>query len=304
MPTPQPGIFALGTRSHHHLELDLAPGADRAAVVAALGALREPRVTSGAANLVIGFGSSAWALVAPGEPPAGSGPFTELVGRDGHRAPATQHDVWAWIHGSGADTVLDCAVAVAGALAGVATVAEETPCFVYHDSRDLTGFVDGTANPSPTAAPAVACVPDGQAGAGGSHVLAQRWVHDLTSFSRLRVDDQEAVIGRTKPDSVALPGDSRPSDSHISRAEVHDDQGRERPVYRRSTPFGTVAERGLFFLAFSAERDRFDQMLGSMYGTEGREQRDRLLDFSRPVTGSYYFAPSVEDLVALGANAG
>lgn len=304
MPTPQPGIFALGTRCHHHLELDVAPGVEPDALTGALARLLEPGVVPGAANVVLGFGASTWARIAPAHAPADLGPFVELVGRDGHRAPATQHDVWAWVHGAGPDEVLDCALAVTAALAGVAGLAAETPSFVYHDSRDLTGFVDGTANPAPAAAPGVACVPDGAAGAGGSHVLAQRWVHDLAGFSRLGVAEQEGVFGRTKPDSVALPADVRPGDSHITRAEIHDAQGRERPVYRRSTPFGTVAERGLFFLAFSAERDRFDQMLASMYGTGGREQRDRLLDFSTAVSGSYYFAPSLEALGALVSSRG
>jgi putative iron-dependent peroxidase len=182
----------------------------------------------------------------------------------------------------------------------VASLATELPGFVYHDSRDLTGFVDGSANPSPAEAPGVACVPPGQAGAGGSHVLAQRFVHDLRAFGELDVPDQERVFGRTKLESLELPDDVRPANAHMSRAEVHDDVGEERPIYRRSVPFGTLHEQGLFFLAFSAERDRFDQMLASIYGTDESDVRDRLLDFTTAVSGAYYFAPSLEDLMALG----
>lgn len=131
--------------------------------------------------------------------------------------------------------------------------------------------------------------------------MTQRWIHDLGSFDELEVPEQERVIGRTKLDSVALPSDVRPADSHITRAEIHDAAGEERPIYRRSTPYGTAAEQGLYFLAFSAERDRFDAMLAQMYGTDGGGIRDRLLDFTTPVTGSYYFAPSAEVLFALGA---
>lgn len=144
----------------------------------------------------------------------------------------------------------------------------------------------------------MACIPHGAPGAGGSHVLTQRWVHDLASFAELDVADQEGVFGRTKLESIEIT--DRPSDSHISLAEIHDSDGEERPIYRRSVPYGDIHERGLFFLAFSAERDRFDEMLARIYGTDGRSERDRMLDFTRAVSGSYYFAPSLDDLAAAG----
>jgi putative iron-dependent peroxidase len=297
MATPQPGIFALGTRTHHHLELDVATNASDADVVDALRSLSEPHVTAGATNLVIGYGPEVATRLLPiDEQPEDLAAFGEVHGLDGKVAPATQHDLWVWVHGAGADSVHDTAVHVAATLAPVATVAQETACWVYHDSRDLTGFIDGTANPPPSEAPSVALVPDGRPGAGGSHVLAQRWVHDLSAFSELAVADQERVIGRTKLDSVELPSDLRPSDAHISLAEIHDADGEEREIYRRSIPYGTTTERGLYFLAFSAERDRFDEMLAQLFGAGERTRRDRLLDFTTPVSGAYYFAPASEAL--------
>jgi putative iron-dependent peroxidase len=131
-------------------------------------------------------------------------------------------------------------------------------------------------------------------------VLIQRWVHDLAGFGELEVPEQEAVFGRTKLDSVALDRSIRPPDAHITRAEVHDAAGNERPIYRRSVATGTASEQGLIFVAFSAERDRFDAMLASMYGLDDSGIHDRLLEFSTPVTGSYYFAPSAEELDELG----
>jgi putative iron-dependent peroxidase len=100
---------------------------------------------------------------------------------------------------------------------------------------------------------------------------------------------------------VAIARELRPADAHIVRAELLDEAGEEREIYRRSVPFGNVTEHGLYFLAFSCERDRFDGMLAQMYGTTGDGVRDRLLDFSRAVTGAYYFAPSIEDLAAASA---
>jgi len=299
MATPQSGIFALGTRTHHHLEYDVAPDASTGDIVAAVRRLGESHVTAGGCNLVVGFGATLWERLSA-TPPTDLADFSEIVGLHGHTAPTTQHDVWIWIHGTGRDVVLDSATAVSDALAPVVTLVDETECFVYHDGRDLTGFVDGTANPSPSEAPGVALIAEGSPGEGGSHVIAQRWVHDLTSFAELDVAEQERVIGRTKLDSVALPRDVRPADAHIMRAELLDAAGNERPIYRRSVPFGNVEERGLYFLGFSAERDRFDGMLAQMFGTSGDGLHDHLLDFSTPVAGSFYFAPSIDDLAAIG----
>ena len=300
MSTPQVGIFALGTRTHHHLEFDIDPDVPVADVVAAIRALDEPQVTGGASNLVIGFGHE-WSRRLLADVPDGIGRFEEIRGTDGHVAVATQHDLWVWIHGTGADVVLDAAAAVHAALRTVATIGSETSCFVYHDSRDLTGFIDGTENPPPHEAATVACVPEGHRGAGGSHVIAQRWVHDLDAFGELDVAHQERVIGRSKLDSVAIPRPDRPGNAHIMRAELLDADGEERRIYRRSVPFGDVGERGLYFLGFSAEREIFDGMLARMFGTADDGVRDHLLDFSRTVTGSYYFAPSVEALASLDA---
>ena len=308
MTTPQPGIFALGTRSHYHLELEVHPDAPAEAIIEALGRLREPAVTAGGTNLVLGFGPALWRRLAPADAPDELHDFEPIDGLDGHRAPATQHDIWVWVHGTGEDIVLDVARAVGAALAPVADLRLGQPCFVYKDSRDLTGFIDGTANPRVDEAAEVALVPDGQPGAGGSFVIAQRWVHDLTAFAELSVEDQQRVFGRTKPDSVELEGDAKPANAHISRVEIHDAAGEERPIFRRSTPYGTVQEVGLYFLGFSADLSRFTAMLHAMFGVGSGDAgagagedgiRDRLTDFSTPVTGSFFFSPSIDALASI-----
>jgi putative iron-dependent peroxidase len=299
MATPQPGIFAQGTRSHYHLEFDLRPGVDLTALAGCVARLREPHVTVGGANLVVGFGPTVWRALAPDDAPDDLGAFSAIqsaVEGDGRRAPATQHDAWVWLHGTGPDVLLDMARLVTVALGPELELAAEQPCFVYRDSRDLTGFVDGTENPPVEEASGVAVIDDGP-GAGGSHVITMRWVHDLAAFDRLDVPDQEAVIGRTKPDSVEL--DDKPATAHISRVVIEED-GEELEIYRRSAPYGRVGEHGLYFVAFSAERSRFDKMLARMFGTTGDGLHDHLTDFSTPVSGSYYFAPSLQALAGLG----
>lgn len=293
MAIAQPGIFAQGTRSHDHLEFSRRADADVTAVRAAVAQLREPSVTSGGYNIVVGFGADLWRELAPGAVPADLAPFHAIDGPDGRRATATQHDLWVWIHGTGDDVAFDAARGVVAALAPAAMLVAEQPCFVYRDSRDLTGFIDGTENPPVEDAAEVALIPAGQPGDGGSHVITQKWVHDLAAFGALAVREQEGVIGRTKPDSVEVA--DKPPTAHIARVVI-EEHGEELEIYRRSTPYGTVREHGLYFVAFSRERSRFDRMLARMFGTTSDGLHDRLTEFSAPVSGAYYFAPSLEAL--------
>jgi len=296
---PQFGIFAQGTIAHAFMEWDLRPDIDLQEAASVLGRLRSPTVSAGGVNLVLAFGADLWRALAPKDVPAGLGAFLPIGRLGGHHAPATQHDLWLWINGSSEDVVFEHTRAAARAIETVAQLASEQVAFVHRDSQDLTGFIDGTANPTMVEAPTAALVPDGQPGAGGSHVIAMRWVHNLDAFEALAVADQERVFGRTKAGSIELEDDAKPPTAHIARVEIEDAAGNELPIYRRSVPYGTVAEHGLYFVAFSAERSRFDTMLGRMFGTDGDGLHDHLTDFSRPVSGAYYYAPPLNLLVEL-----
>ncbi len=289
MATPQPGIFAQGARSHRHLEFDLRPGVSPQQALGALQALRQPSVAAGGANIVVGFAPALWRAMAPTASPALLTEFPAVPGM-----PATPHDIWVWCHGAGQDDLLDVALGVRDLLAPVATVAFEVLGFVYHDSRDLTGFIDGTENPGVEEAHEVALVADG-AGAGGSFALTQRWVHHLDAWRALDQAEQEQVIGRTKPDSVELDEDVMPATSHVSRMVVEGDDGEELAIYRRSVPYGTANEHGLHFVAFSAAPSRFTIMLERMFGV-GDGVHDRITEFSTPVSGAYWWVPSLESL--------
>lgn len=252
--------------------------------------LRTPDVTAGGVNLVIAFGARAWREVAGNDAPADLEPFRPIAGLDGHGVPATQPDAWLWISGAEPDVTWQSARAADRAVAAVAELVAEQPAFTYRGGRDITGFVDGTANPPVRRAPEVALLPPGRPRQAGSHVLTMRWVHDLAAFERLAVEDQERVFGRTKGDSVELPPGRKPPNAHIARVETSVD-GAEVEIFRRGVPFGTAEDHGLCFVAFSAERARYDLLLARMFGNAGGGVRDRLTDFSRPTAAAYLLRP-------------
>ena len=154
MHVAQSGIFALGTGSHSFLECDLHVHSDPLTLVQVIASLEEPRTTTGGVNLVVGFRPSLWARVAPEEMPAGVTDFEQEVhGVDGYTMPATQHDLWVWVAGHAYHKVFDVAREAIAALAPVARLAAEVAGWTYRENRDLTGFIDGTENPSLSEAP-------------------------------------------------------------------------------------------------------------------------------------------------------
>jgi putative iron-dependent peroxidase len=293
--SPQNGIFALGTASHAYLELRLVDAGLRDDLVARISALREPRTTMGGINLVAGFRPELWRATAPDDAPEDLEGFNDdLVGIDGFAMPATQHDAVLWLSGSAYDVVFDTARAAIAALAGLASVAEETSSWPYLHDRDLTGFIDGSENPTLIAAPGLVLVPEGGPGAGGTVLLLQKWAHDATAWEALSVAEQERVMGRTKPDSVEL--DDKPATSHVAST----DQERFGDIFRRNMPYGTVTEHGTMFVGFASERRPLQAMLESMAGLLTGE-RDALTRYTRPLTGAYYFVPSIEALLQQSA---
>jgi putative iron-dependent peroxidase len=295
MSRPQPGIFALGTASHAYLEFDAADAELRTDLVEAIASMREPRTTMGGVNLVAGFRPELWGEVAtPDLPPGLEGFNVDLAGADGFVMPATQHDAVLWLSGAAYDVIFDLSRSAIAELAGIATTAEETSSWPYRHDLDLTGFIDGTENPTLVDAAEVVVIGDGSVGAGGTVLLLQKWTHDARAWEALSVADQERVIGRRKLDSVEL--EDKPSDSHVAST----DQDRFGKIFRRNMPYGTVTDHGTMFVGFSADQQPLRSMLESMAGVSGGS-RDALTKYTRPLTGAYYFVPSIESLRRAGA---
>lgn len=296
----QAGIFSLGESSQAHFELDLRAGERIGTLASILVALQRPHSTVAGVNVVVGFRPTLWSARAPAQSPAAHDFSRAIVGPDGFCMPATQHDVWLWFTGPSYDVIFDQAKLLLGALASIAEPALEVSGWSYRHSRDLTGFEDGTANPSLLEAVPVALVPDGEPGEGASIVLLQQWNHHTRDFDALGDAQQERIIGRTKGTSEELDERIMPIDSHVSRTELRDSAGDDLPIFRRSVPYGNVASHGLMFVGFASEQKRLDRMLEQMAGIGG--PRDALTRFSTPLTGSYYVVPSVEALHALSGD--
>jgi putative iron-dependent peroxidase len=291
--SPQGGIFALGTSAHAYLEFDAVGGHDPRELVTALSSLREPRTTMGGVNLVAGFRPELWRDILPDEAPLDLEGFNDdLDGVDRFAMPATQHDAVLWLSGSAYDVIFDTGRAAMSEVGGLAAIAEETSSWPYQHDRDLTGFIDGTENPSVIEAPGVVLVPEGKPGAGGTVLLLQKWVHDAELWEALPVAEQERVMGRTKLDSVEL--EDRPTDSHVAST----DQDTLGHIFRRNMPYGTVTDHGTMFVGFAAEQRPLAAMLESMAGLNDGS-RDALTRYTRPLTGAYYFVPSIESLLQI-----
>ena len=197
-----------------------------------------------------------------------------------------------WVSGTAYDVVFDVARMAIRELAGVAAVAEETSSWPYRHDLDLTGFIDGTENPSLIEAPEFVLIPEGKPGGSGTILLLQKWAHDSVAWEALADADQELVIGRRKSDSVEL--DDKPADSHVAST----DQDEFGKIFRRNMPYGTVTDHGTMFVGFCSEQGPLQKMLESMTGRDDGTP-DALTRFTHALTGAYYFVPSTESLRAL-----
>lgn len=306
-PNPQAGILPEPNENAIFLVLRVpdrgrngAAVAKTAARVPALAAKLAKTAPRAKLSAVVGFGPELWDAVSPGARPSALCPFSEVSGPGG-RAPATGGDLLLHVSGRSRDLCFELAQRFRGDLGDAVEVAEEVHGFRYLDSRDLTGFIDGTENPKGRERAPVALIgEEDRAFAGGSYVFTQRYVHDLSKWEGLAVREQEKVIGRRKKDSTELSARAKPPTAHISRAVIMED-GEELEILRRSMPYGTTSEHGLFFIAYTRDAAIPQKMLRRMLGASGDGLHDHLMAYTRAVSGAHFFAPSLRALRALGA---
>ena len=252
-------------------------------------------------SCVVGIGSDAWDKIFGNPRPKELRPFREICSGE-RRAVSTPGDVFFHIRAKETDLCFELESQIMERIGGSVSSVDETHGFRYFDDRDLLGFVDGTENPRGNAAVSATLVCDEDATfAGGSYVIIQKYVHDLTKWNALSTEEQERIIGRTKLSDIELSGAVKPSSAHNALTTIVED-GQELKILRDNMPFGRPSQRefGTYFIGYSRTPRTTEQMLENMFIGRPPGNYDRLLDFSRPLTGSLFFAPSATFLESLG----
>jgi putative iron-dependent peroxidase len=285
------------------LTLTVDPGAEAAVrdVLADVSGLKRSvgfRIPEAQLTCVVGVGSAVWERLFGLPRPAGLHPFRELNGSR-HGAPATAGDLFFHIRAHRLDMCFELAQLLTNRLNPYARVVDEVHGFRSFDERDLLGFVDGTENPDGMAAQAAVLIGQDDPGfAGGSYVVAQKYLHDLEAWNALTVEEQERVIGRTKLNDVELPDEVKPANSHVALNTIVDENGEEHQIMRFNMPFGRVGagEFGTYFIGYARSPDVIEEMLENMFIGKPPGNYDRILDFSTAVTGNLLFVPTVDFL--------
>jgi porphyrinogen peroxidase len=296
-------IFLVGT---------VNPGTENAAAVrslcAELAALERAvgfRDLHGDLSCVVGFGSAVWDRLFGPPLPAELHPFREI--RAGLRhAPATPGDLLFHIRAQRLDLCFELASLIMTRLGAAVAVADEVHGFVYFDQRDLLGFVDGTENPTGQEAGDTVFIGDEDtAFAGGSYVIVQKYLHDLAGWNALPTATQEGIIGRTKLADVELDDAVKPSYAHNALNKIVEN-GKEVKILRANMAFGQAGrgDFGTYYIGYARSPRTIEQMLDNMFVGVPPGNYDRLLDFSRAVTGTLFFVPSATFLANVAAAGG
>jgi len=245
-------------------------------------------------SCVLAFGSDAWDGIFGLPRPAELHPFRQIDAGDRH-AVATPGDLLFHIRAKRFDLCFELATQIMTRIDDAVSLADEVHGFRYFDDRDLIGFVDGTENPTgQTAVDAVLVGDEDPEFAGGSYVVVQKYLHDLSRWNALSTEEQERIIGRRKLSDIELDDSVKPTSAHNALTTIVED-GKEIKILRDNMPFGRAAqgEFGTYFIGYSRSPRTIEQMLENMFIGRPPGNYDRLLDFSRAVTGNEFFAPSV-----------
>ncbi len=259
------------------------------------------RDLTGALSCTVGIGSDVWAAVTGQPAPGELKPFQPIVGAT-HTAVATPGDLLFHIRADRRDLCFELERQLLAVLGDAVDVVDETTGFRYFDTRDLLGFVDGTANPvGPAVLDSTVLTEDDGPGAGGTYVVVQKYLHPLDTWRALTTEMQEQIIGRTKADNTELDDAVDGQKSHKTLSTIVDENG-EHDILRDNMPFGSPGsgEFGTYFIGYARHLWVIERMLQRMFIGDPPGLHDRLLDFSTAQTGSVFFAPSADLLDGLG----
>lgn len=269
----QPGILAELPRFARHITLRLVPNANLEQVRAALQSLRIDT------NLVVGLGTPL--SLALKLDVTGLRVFPALAGEQ-IAVPSTQQALWCWLKGTDRGQLVHDSRRLLVQLGDAFAVDEILDTFQYADSRDLSGYIDGTENPKGDKAALTALAED-----GSSFVAVQKWLHDLDFYLSLPDGPRDHIMGRRLSDNEEIA--DAPASAHVKRT-AQESFTPQAFIVRRSMPWSSGEQSGLQFVAFGKSLDTYETLLGHMLGRNDGIV-DSLFRFSRPLTGGYYWCP-------------
>jgi putative iron-dependent peroxidase len=288
------------TRAAIFLVVRLNPGPDNRARLLTFcsdlaGLLRavEFRDVEAGLSCVMAIGSDAWDRLFGSPRPAELHKFMQIRAGERH-AVSTPGDLLFHIRARRMDLCFEMATQIMARLGSAVSPVDEVQGFRFFDDRDLLGFVDGTENPRGAAVTAAVLIGDEDANfAAGSYVIVQKYVHTLEAWNALSTEAQERIIGRTKLSDIELDDSIKPTSAHNALTTIVEG-GKEIKILRDNMPFGrpSLGEFGTYFIGYSRSPRPIEQMLENMFVGKPPGNYDRLLDFSRAVTGNLFFVPS------------
>ncbi|WP_107850759.1 Dyp-type peroxidase [Oceanimonas marisflavi] len=299
--TAQAGICAEPNLHAYYLFFNILPGRhaevrNKLKTVPALWRELASGFPDAAFSGLVAIGNESWDELYPQARPSELTAFP-AQGEGERSAPETPFDLFFQLRADRLDVAYIGVQRVMTLLAGLAELKDERQGFRYLDSRDMTGFVDGTENPQGEDRAAVALVADGPF-TGGSHLHVQRYHHRMARWQKLALKAQEDIYGRTKDDNIEYASADKPLTAHTRRTSLKDAEGRSMEILRQSMPWGSATEQGLVFVSCCRTPLHFTRMLESMYQKDGDGHFDLLTLFTQPRTGAAFFAPSEEWLLS------
>jgi len=283
MSRPQSGILAPVPRLARYLFFSWVPQADPKKALKKL----IPLVDGD--SVVVGIGKSV--VLTLGGDVDGLRVLVPQVG-NGVDVPSTPFALWCWIRGDDRGELLHLSHKIRSAVSSAFQVAQVIDGFQFRDSRDLSGYEDGTENPEGDDAVAAAIVAGmGEGLDGSSFVAVQQWVHDLDQFESLSQCHKDHTFGRRLADNEEI--EDAPDSAHVKRT-AQEDFDPEAFVVRRSMPWAEGNREGLVFVAFGKSFDAFEALLHRMMGYDDGVL-DALFTFTQPVSGSYFWCPPMKD---------
>lgn len=241
----------------------------------------------------IGFSRTAWDYLFPNAAvPKQLETYTTLTGPE-YSMPASEGDIFLHVRAGDEAVVYEVVRQFMVFLEPIATVLDETKGFRYFEGRAIIGFIDGTEAPAEFEAADYALVGEEDPEyINGSYAFAQKWLHDMDFWGKMKTEEQEKAVGRHKFDDLELEYDEKFHNAHNVAAKIEVD-GEEQKIVRMNVPFSDPAtgKTGTYFIGYSRYWSVTKAMLQQMV-----DMSDFLLTFSTIQSGQLFFIPSRDTL--------